>query len=160
MDPLFDLAGTERFEMLLAREELRRARTSETMTVAVVDLDGLRAANARHGAGAGTEMLRHCAGALQRNLRAVDELARTGPDEFSLLLHATDARRAGVWAERFEDDLEASAAGHPAAPLTCSIGIADTTEAATLIGVAARARRRMVFVQAMRRLRRARETGA
>ena len=39
-------------------------------------------------------MLRQCADALARSLRAVDDLARTGPDEFSVLLHATDARSA------------------------------------------------------------------
>jgi diguanylate cyclase (GGDEF)-like protein len=160
MDPLSDLPGAERFQALLTREELRRARTDETQTVAVLDLDGLRAANARHGAAAGTEMLRRCADALRGSLRAVDELARTGPDEFSVLLHATDARSAGAWARRFEDALESAAALHPAAPLTCAIGIADTTETPTLMEAAARARKRVEVVQAVRKLRRGRETGA
>lgn len=160
MDPLSDLGDVEQFESLLAREELRRARTGETMTVAVLDLDGLRAANARYGAGAGSEMLRCCAESLRRNLRAVDALARTGPDEFSVLLHATDSTRAATWAERFEDDLERSTVDHPAAPLTCAVGIADTAEAPTLLEVAARARSRMEFIQTMRKLRRTRETGS
>jgi diguanylate cyclase len=148
MDPLSDLAGVEQFEGLLSREELRRARTGETMAVAVVDLDGLRDVNARHGAAAGTEMLRRCAEALRKSVRAVDEVARTGPDEFSVLLHATDARSAAAWAERFEDLLD---------PVTCAVGLADTAEAPTLMDVAATARRRMEFVQTMRKLRRARE---
>jgi diguanylate cyclase (GGDEF)-like protein len=159
-DPLAELPGAADFEALLAREELRRGRTDETLVVAVLDLDGLREANARHGAAAGTEMLRRCAHALAQSLRAVDELARTGPDEFSVLLHATDARSASTWARRFEDHLESSAALHPAAPLTCAIGIADTTESTTLMDTAARARRRMEIVQTMRKLRRRRETGA
>jgi diguanylate cyclase (GGDEF)-like protein len=154
MDPLSDLAGVEQFESLLAREELRRARTGETLAVAVLDLDGLGAVNARHGAAAGTEMLRRCAEALRRSLRAVDELARTGADEFSVLLHATDARNAAIWAERFEDTLEGLAGTHPAAPVTCSVGIADSAEAPTLLDVADIARRRMEFVQTMRKLRR------
>jgi diguanylate cyclase len=148
MDPLSDLAGIEQFEALLSREELRRARTGETMAVAVVDLDGLRDMNARHGAAAGTELLRGCAEALRHSVRAVDELARTGPDEFSVLLHATDARSAAAWAERFQDMLD---------PATCAVGIADTTEAPTLMDAVAVARRRMEFVQTMRKLRRARE---
>ena len=146
MDPLSDLAGVEQFEALLSREELRRARTGETMAIAVVDLDGLRDMNARHGAAAGTEMLRSCAEALRHSVRAVDDLARTGPDEFSVLLHATDARSAGAWAERFQDMLD---------PATCAVGIADTTEAPTLMDAVAVARRRMEFVQTMRKLRRA-----
>jgi diguanylate cyclase (GGDEF)-like protein len=115
MDPLADLPGTDQFSGLLTREELRRARTDETLVVAVLDLDGLRDANSRHGAEAGTEMLRQCADALVRSVRAVDDLARTWPDEFSVLLHATDARSATAWARRFEEALESSTTVHPAA---------------------------------------------
>jgi diguanylate cyclase (GGDEF)-like protein len=160
MDPLSDLPGADQFEALLTREELRRARTDETLVVAVLDLDGLRDANRRHGAAAGTEMLRQCADALARSLRAVDDIARTGPDEFSVLLHATDARSATAWAHRFEDALESTTTHHPAAPLTCAIGLADTTETPTLMEAAIRARKRMEVVQAVRKLRRNRETGA
>ena len=160
MDPLADLPGPDQFSALLTREELRRARTDETLVVAVLDLDGLRDANSRHGAAAGTDMLRRCADALQQSIRGVDEVARTGPDEFSVLLHATDARSAAAWANRFEDALENAAALHPAAPLTCAIGIADTTETPSLLDAAIRARKRMEVVQAVRKMRRGRETGA
>ena len=160
MDPLADLPGTDQFSVLLTREELRRARTDETLVVAVLDLDGLREANSRHGAAAGTEMLRQCADTLARSLRAVDDLARTGPDEFSVLLHATDARSATAWARRFEEALESSTTIHPAAPLTCAIGIADTTETPSLMVAALRARKRMEVVQAVRKQRRNRETGS
>jgi diguanylate cyclase (GGDEF)-like protein len=160
MDPLADLPGTDQFSALLTREELRRARTDETLVVAVLDLDGLREASSRHGAAAGTEMLRQCADALVQSLRAVDDLARTGPDEFSLLLHATDARSATAWARRFEEALESSTTVHPAAPLTCAIGLADTTETPTLMEAAARARKRMEVVQALRKQRRGRNRGA
>jgi diguanylate cyclase (GGDEF)-like protein len=136
---------------------MRRSRTGEKLAVAVLDVDGLRHANARHGAAAGTDMLRQCAASLRGSLRGVDELARTGPDEFSVLLHATDSRSAGIWAERFENALESAAADHPAAPVTCSLGIADTDEGMTLLEVATRARRRMEVVQTVRKLRRARE---
>jgi diguanylate cyclase (GGDEF)-like protein len=159
MDPLSDLMSADQFQALLTREELRRARTDETLAVAVLDLDGLREANTRHGAAAGTEMLRQCADALIRSLRSVDDLARTGPDEFSVLLHATDARSVTAWARRFEDALESATTVHPAAPLTCAIGIADTTETPTLMDAAVRARKRMEVVQALRKQRRGRDRG-
>jgi diguanylate cyclase (GGDEF)-like protein len=159
MDSLSGLPGADEFGALLAREEMRRSRTGEQLAVAVLDVDGLRAANARFGAAAGTEMLRHCADALHRTLRGVDQLARTGADEFSVLLHATDARNATIWAERFEDELERGAADHPAAPITCSLGIADSDEGMSLLEVAVRARRRMEVVQTVRKLRRARGAG-
>ncbi|MEA2361531.1 MAG: diguanylate cyclase [Thermoleophilaceae bacterium] len=160
MDPLSDLPGTEEFAQLLAREELRRGRTNESLAVAVVDLDGLGAVNKIHGATVGTHLLRTCAEVLHQTLRGVDEVARTGPDEFSVLLHATDAEKAAVWEERFEDMLDACGRNLPAAPVTCSIGIADSAEAPTLMEVAVRARRRMEVIQTVRKLRRARETGS
>ena len=159
MDPLSDLPGAEEFAQLLAREELRRGRTSEALAVAVVDLDGLGSVNKRHGAAVGTHVLRTCAEVLHQTVRGIDEVARTGPDDFSILLHATDAEKAAVWEERFEDMLDACGRNLPASPVTCSIGIADTAEAPTLMEVAVRARRRMEVIQTVRKLRRARESG-
>ena len=159
MDPLADLPGPDEFEDLLAREELRRARTGESLAVAMLDLDGLRAMNRHHGAGAGSDALRLLAATLRSSLRTVDEVARTGPDEFAVLLHATDSRSAAVWADRFEDELAAISFEHVAGPVTCSIGIADTSDDLTLIQAATKAHRRMEVIQTMRKLRRAREGG-
>jgi diguanylate cyclase (GGDEF)-like protein len=159
MDPLTDLPGAEAFASLLEREELRRGRTNESIAIAVLDLDGLGSVNKVHGAAVGTHLLRTCAEVLSQTLRGVDEMARTGPDEFSVLLHATDAQQAAVWEERFEDMLDACGRNLPASPVTCSIGIADSGEAPTLMEVAVRARRRMEVIQTVRKLRRARESG-
>ena len=160
INPLSDLLGAEEFETLLAREGLRRSRTAEPLTVAVLDVDGLRRINARQGAATGGEVLRLCADALRETLRAVDEIARTGPDEFSVLLHATDAKSASRWADRFEDAFERAGEEQLGAPLTCSLGLADTGEEPTVMQVAATARRRMEVIQTVRKLRRAREGGS
>jgi diguanylate cyclase (GGDEF)-like protein len=160
MDALADLPGPDDFDALLAREELRRARTGETLAVAMVDLDALRAVNKHHGAGAGTDALRMCAATLRATLRAVDDVARTGPDEFAVLLHGTDARSAAIWADRFEDELAAISFEHVAGPLTCSVGIADTSGGQGLMEAASKAHRRMEVIQTMRKLRRMREGGA
>jgi diguanylate cyclase (GGDEF)-like protein len=154
MDPLAELPDADDFQALLAREELRRGRTGESLCVAVLDVDGLRSVNARHGAAAGSGVLRLCVSTLRSNLRAVDELARTGPDEFGVLLHATDARRASVWADRFEDELQAVSFELESGPVTCSIGLADTSAGATLMDAAALAHRRMEVVRTVRKLRR------
>ena len=158
-DPLAELPDADYFDALLVREELRRARTGEPLTVAVLDVDGLRHVNALHGAAAGSDVLRLCVAALGATLRAVDEFARTGPDEFAVLLHATDARSAHVWADRYEHALQAASVEHAAGPITCSIGLADTLEEQTLIAAAIKARRRMEVIQTVRKLRRAREGG-
>src|SRR5215217_3415446 len=160
MDPLADLPGADDFDALLVREELRRARTGESLAVAMVDLDGLRAVNKHHGAAVGTEALRLCVSTLRATLRAVDDIARTGPDEFGVLLHGTDARNAASWADRFEDELAAESFAHVAGPLTCSIGIAGTSADQTIIEADEKARRRMEVIRTMRKLRRSREGGA
>jgi len=160
MDALADLPGAEDFDALLAREELRRGRTHESLAVAMLDLDGLRAVNKHHGAAAGTEALRLCVSTLRTTLRTVDDIARTGSDEFAVLLHATDARSAAIWADRFEDELAASSFEHVAGPLTCSIGIGDASDDQSLMQAAAKAHRRMKVIQTMRKLRRMREGGA
>jgi len=160
MDPLADLLGADEFDALLAREELRRGRTGESLAVAMLDMDGLRTVNRRHGAGAGSDALRICVAALRSTLRAVDEVARTGPDEFAVLLHAADSRSASIWVDRFEDELAAISFEHAAGPLTCSIGIADTSDDKTLMQAATKAHRRMEVIQTMRKVRRAREGGA
>jgi diguanylate cyclase (GGDEF)-like protein len=159
MDPLTDLPGVEEFEALLAREELRRGRTGEALAVARADVDGLRRVNREHGAAAGTEVLRMCVVTLRSTLRAVDEIFRTGPDDFGVLLHGTDARSAATWADRFEDELAATSFEHVAGPVTVSIGIAGTSDDQTLIQAAKKAHRRMEVVQTMRKLRRSREGG-
>jgi diguanylate cyclase (GGDEF)-like protein len=159
MDALSDLLSADAFLALLEREELRRSRTGEELAVAVIDVDGLGEANARHGAETGTQMLVTAAEVLQRSVRAPDELGRTGADEFALLLHATDAKAAMAWEERFEKMLDEASARLPNGSVTCAIGIADTGEAPTLMEVAARARRRMEVIQTVRKLRRAREAG-
>ena len=119
----------------------------------------IRDSNKVHGSAVGTHLLRTTAEVLHQTVRGVDEIARTGADEFSVLLHATDAENASAWEERFEDMLDACGRNLPAGPLTCSIGIADSAEAPTLMEVAVRARRRMEVIQTVRKLRRARESG-
>ena len=129
------------------------AGTGESLTVAMLDVDGLRRVNARHGAG------RHRGAAPLRQDAALDPASGRragphGPDEFSVLLHATDARNAAIWADRFEDELQAVSFELDAGPVTCSIGMADTTSDISLMEAAARAHRRMEVVQTVRELRR------
>ena len=80
--------------------------------------------------------------------------------DFADISTGVAAARRVAWADRFEDQLEQAGAEHPAAPLTCALGLADTIEETSLMLAAARARRRMEVIQTVRKLRRARERGS
>jgi diguanylate cyclase (GGDEF)-like protein len=149
-------AVPQKFLELLEREELRRARTGEVLTVAVIDVDGLGHINATHGDEAGDAVLSACADALHKTLRAVDVVARSGADEYSVLLHATESAGAEGWAERFHGALEAETAPLGTGDVTCALGVASTSDSVTLMEAAASARRRMAAIQEVRRLLRER----
>jgi diguanylate cyclase (GGDEF)-like protein len=151
-----DDAVPEKFAELLEREELRRARTGEVLTVAVLDVDGLGAINVEHGDEAGDAVLQACADALHATLRSVDVVARTGADEYSVLLHATGSVGAEGWAERFGAAFDVATAGLGTPSTSCALGLGSTSETVSLMEAAARARRRMAAIQEVRRVLRER----
>ncbi|GAC1441395.1 MAG: hypothetical protein NVSMB55_09020 [Mycobacteriales bacterium] len=71
----------------LSREVGRAHRSDGPMTVAFVDVDGLKAANDEHGHSIGDDILRAVAGTLTDQLRFHDLVFRYGGDEFICALH-------------------------------------------------------------------------
>ena len=65
-----------------------------------IDVDGLKPVNDTHGHGAGDELLAAIARCMQTELRNADVLARTGGDEFVVLMVGSDARGASELARR------------------------------------------------------------
>lgn len=86
-------------ETLPARVDLA-ARDGHPLVVVAIDLDGLKVVNDRGGHAAGDRMLIHAADAWRGHLRASDLLARTGGDEFVLVLSDTDQAEAARLIER------------------------------------------------------------
>lgn len=71
----------------------------------MVDLDGFKAINDRHGHPVGDAALIHFAATLRRHMRPTDTIARLGGDEFALILPNCSGSDARTMLERLRDAL-------------------------------------------------------
>ncbi|WP_051670427.1 HD domain-containing phosphohydrolase [Bryobacter aggregatus] len=85
-DFLTDLPNARSLFVHLDTELARRARSGESVTVLVTDLDGFKAVNDRFGHLEGNKLLKAVAQCLKLNCREYDYVARMGGDEFVLVL--------------------------------------------------------------------------
>jgi diguanylate cyclase (GGDEF)-like protein len=95
----------------------------------VVDLDNFKTINDTHGHAAGDACLQHFTLMAQTRLRSGDLLARTGGDEFCMMLPASTLREGAVIARRIVEVCREDAAGciGDEVPLSVSIGVAQWT---------------------------------
>jgi diguanylate cyclase (GGDEF)-like protein len=129
---LDDLTGVGNRRHLLQRltEECARSeRSSEPFALLVIDLDGFKTINDTHGHAAGDACLQHFTLMAQTRLRPGDMLARTGGDEFCVVLPASTLREGAMIARRILDVCRADAAACVGVdiPVTVSIGVAQWT---------------------------------
>jgi diguanylate cyclase (GGDEF)-like protein len=116
------------------REIARARRHNAPLSVAFVDIDGLKEANDTDGHPAGDDLLRGLVQALKEGLRAEDVLLRYGGDEFVAVMPDTDVREART---RLGDiQLEAAKAG-----IRFSTGAAGLTKNDDVVSLLARADR-------------------
>lgn len=111
----------------LEREIRRTSRYRGRLSLLMIDLDGLKAVNDRHGHRAGDALLRHVANHIAGVLRQFDGAARIGGDEFLVMLPATNLNGARHVARRLLRSLRENVAQHgdAALPITASIGVAE-----------------------------------
>lgn len=102
------------------KEALRGVARMDGVAVLVIDVDGFKGFNDRHGHQAGDEALRDTAAALKGALRRGDRIFRIGGDEFAALLRVRDADDAREAALR----LHAAVAASSSAGISVSIGAA------------------------------------
>ena len=108
--------------------ELSEAVDGEPLSLLVVDLDGFKALNDRHGHAAGDGVLVRMAELLMTNARRLDRVYRIGGDEFAVLSRRSDEGEATRIADRIIGALSKpnrrrlQDVGVP--PFTASIGVA------------------------------------
>jgi diguanylate cyclase (GGDEF)-like protein len=129
---LDDLTGVGNRRHLLQRltEECSRSeRSGEPFALLVIDLDGFKLINDTHGHAAGDACLQHFTLMAQTRLRPSDMLARTGGDEFCIVLPASTLREGAMIARRILDvcRADAQACVGDEIPISLSIGVAQWT---------------------------------
>lgn len=126
-------------------EELQRLerRGPWPVTVVMLDLNGLKAANDRGGHAAGDALLRRTGEVLGKLLEGQMSASRIGGDEFALLLPGTDERGGQRVVEQLRDLLALNNQYHASAPLHLSLGAATGHDGARLEAVIHEADQRM-----------------
>jgi diguanylate cyclase (GGDEF)-like protein len=135
-DALTGLANRRSWDDQLGRALAQAARSHETVSIAVCDVDRLKEVNDREGHAAGGDaLIRDVARCLGDGARAADLLARIGGDEFALLLPGADRDAASDVLERLTARLPAGR--------SVSVGIAEWDGRETAAELLARADARM-----------------
>ena len=111
-DPLTNLPSRGHYIPTLRQEVARARRYERPLSLILVDLDGFSEINAMYGQGAGDALLEKVAKVLSKVARDSDFIARTGGDEFALILPETDTMGGRVCAERVRAAVEAIRVGY------------------------------------------------
>ncbi|WP_051246955.1 sensor domain-containing diguanylate cyclase [Thermomonas fusca] len=125
-DSLTGLANRRSFQERAETEFARSHRHGMPLSLVAIDIDHFKRVNDDFGHAVGDQVLQDFAHCCQHVLREEDLCARTGGEEFCILLPDTDAAAARVIAERIRL-MTASCRPcpeHPALTITASFGVA------------------------------------
>jgi diguanylate cyclase (GGDEF)-like protein/putative nucleotidyltransferase with HDIG domain len=141
-DPLTALPNRMGLQQALEKE-VERARSDERpVSLLLVDIDHFKSLNERLGISGGDKILQELAVMLKDSTRLIDTVARSGGQEFAVLLPQIDGNGAFLLAEKILSRMRGSMLGSPQG-ITASAGVAEfpghAADPAELVAVSDRA---------------------
>jgi diguanylate cyclase (GGDEF)-like protein/putative nucleotidyltransferase with HDIG domain len=126
-DPLTGLPNRVALHEAVERELARALPHNRPVSVVVIDIDRFNRVNSRHGIAAGDQILNRVAALLEDRTRLMDIVARSGGEEFAVLLPEMDHHAAFLFAEEVLQAIRQTFV-RPQIELTASAGVASFPE--------------------------------
>jgi diguanylate cyclase (GGDEF)-like protein/putative nucleotidyltransferase with HDIG domain len=126
-DPLTGLPNRVALHEAVEREIERAAPHNRPLSVVVIDLDRFNRVNERHGIAAGDRLLYNVGNLLEQHTRLMDVVARSGGEEFAILLPEMDQHTAFLFAEDLLKAIRQTFV-KPQIEITASAGVASFPE--------------------------------
>jgi len=132
IDPLTQIANRRLYERTLGELIALSKRTSQAMSMMVIDIDFFKTYNDNYGHDKGDITLAEVAQTISNSLiRSTDFVARYGGEEFVVLMPSTDLQGAKILAKQIKKNIDAQGIKHEyskvAEIITVSIGISSLT---------------------------------
>ena len=124
-DALTGLPNRVALHEALERELERAQPDSRPISLLVLDMDRFKRLNESRGIKAGDNALQRVAKLLQESTRLMDVAARSGGEEFAIVLPEMDQHRAFLFAEELIDTVRKAFGGNDSLELTASVGVAS-----------------------------------
>jgi diguanylate cyclase (GGDEF)-like protein len=132
IDSLTGLANRRAFEARLRDEWRRSERYGASLSILLIDIDGLKRINDEHGHAAGDHILRGASDAIRASLRGPDCGARWGGDEFAVLAPNTTTDAAQTFARRLLEQMTRQVGTDRPAPASIGVATFDPAQKASL----------------------------
>jgi len=123
-DPLTGLLNRREFTNLVKRMVSQSNRNQSKFSVLTIDIDDFKRVNDTYGHQKGDEIIIHVANLLLEARREHDLVARTGGEEFVIVLTETSEASAFNCAEKIRQEIESTPSGNLG--VTVSIGVATS----------------------------------